>query len=120
MAIIYAQLCRKDNNKWVTVSYSDEAPIPCYVEYGAHHDTEEEARAAWLKSDDHARVFLSAQSRYTADQDAAALAGLVKRYTADQDAAALAGLVERYANGEQVEPVEVAAALQAHNHRLGR
>ena len=104
MAIIYTQLRRKDNNKWVTVSYSDEAPIPCYVEYGAHHDTEEEARAAWLKSDDHARIFLPAQPRCTADQDAAALAALV----------------ERYANGEQVEPVEVAAALQAHNQRLGR
>lgn len=104
MAVIYAQLRRKDTGKWVTVSYSDEAPIPCYAEYGEQHDTEEEARAAWLKSDDHARIFLPAQPRCTADQDAAALAALV----------------ERYANGEQVEPVEVAAALQAHNQRLGQ
>lgn len=57
MAIIYTQLQRKADSKWVTVSYSDEDPSPYYHEHGEGHETQEAARAAWENSDERKRLF---------------------------------------------------------------
>ncbi len=100
MAIIYTQKQRKDTGKWVTVSYSDEAEQPFYDEHGGHHDTEQQARDAWVNSEEHKRLFPAAH--------------LPKPNNSHE---LLARIVRRIMNGQQVEPVEMADALKQYDEQ---
>ncbi len=100
MAVIYTQKQRKDTNKWVTVSYSDEAEYPTYHEYGDQYDTEKQAYDAWVASEEHSRIFLTR-----------------KHAQADRSASALADVVRRIMSGQQVEPVEMADALKQYDEQ---